>query len=448
MKTNQDDTLTENCFEFFSSRLDQLSSYQREYQKKFQDELGFESYSGWHFPCSPFFVTECHARKIREDLNTLINLAHKLTDLIFSGSWGAHAAYLGLNTQQKDLIAKFAHRPMNQRVARPDVFLSEDSIKVLELNIDTGIGQISSCHTRLQYYKNNTVLSEYFSSNGIEVSYLNPLPRLADYLRRLPQPTWVMQSRRGQPNIFFDGFDKIENQYLHQALGEIFTCHPEDIQLQGQSLYVEKKKIKSVYRYFSPFQLLNRVKEFESILDCLSQNPEIEFDCAPNSLLMENKKNFLLFLNEENHRLFSEKERDAIRRCIPKTYLVEERSASEIEGNKDNYVLKKTASHSGKHVLIGNSLTLVEFQIALKKAISEGDWIAQELVKGREHPTIVLSEGKLHKVKIPFVAHPFLIDGDLCGIDGHIAIYDPNKKHFLNSPGHHEIGACAVALVH
>ena len=134
----------------FPTAFGAFSAHAAAYRRTEAERLGSEPPDGYRLPQLPFWIDADHFGRIESDLKTLLNVVSRLGDLRFGGDYDQWAQYLELKPEHIQAMRPFYGRELGPQIARPDGFLSDDSIRVCELNIDSGIGGFGKAHRRCQ----------------------------------------------------------------------------------------------------------------------------------------------------------------------------------------------------------------------------------------------------------------------------------------------------------
>jgi hypothetical protein len=184
----------------------------------------------------------------------------------------------------------------------------------------------------------------------------------------------------------------------HYVPGDVGSGSRENV-VSGLSrtspgLYAQGRRIDLVYRRVLINDIVAREAECRALVDAYQQRAV----CVANSLRCKipHKKAFFAVLTDERHaNLFSADERELIRRHIPWTAIVEERSVSR-DGTKtdlirllrtarDRFVIKPNDEYGGTGVTLGWETSESDWDAAIARALAERDrgWVAQERITVR-----------------------------------------------------------------
>jgi hypothetical protein len=432
----------------FSSRpaLERLGTWADAHARAETERLGFKHLSSYRFPQLPFWISEDHYMQIERDLRILLNIIPRLGELRFGGNYHRWAEYLGLVPDLIAAMRPFFGRALGPQIARPDGFLTERSVCVCELNIDSGISGFAAAHARFQYYSGHEQLIKILRELGHTQRCLSPLVPWLNLIGAMPKPVWMMIPDT-HSTVAAKKFTDIEVDLLQQTGQGIIATPPESANTRADGISIDGKNIRSVYRAMSDQTLFSSRERFGSVLDCLAQNREIVFTAPKTTSLLENKINLAL-LRDENVRLKLEpRELDVIDRVVPETRKLDHQLAEIVSQDRQTWVLKKANSKSGADICIGNDVSQRKFDAALGDALSETDWVAQRYARSVRLDNLFIVAGALKRIPCPSLAHLFVLEGSLVGMDCEIAVWDQASGAFLNSPGYAEKGDGLIAVL-
>ena len=197
---------------------------------------------------------------------------------------------------------------------------------------------------------------------------------------------------------------------------------PHDMEFRNGVLYAAGRPVDYVYKRVLSTELLQKFGLEHPIIYALRAgaicmaNP---FTCK----MAHKKASFAVVSDERNAHLFSEQEREAIRRHIPWTRIVEERTTFDVHGapidllpwasrNKDHLVLKPNDEYGGKGVLIGWECDQTAWNEALQSALSEPSIVQERAQIAYEDFPALLPDGGLDISRRLVDCDPFIFNGD------------------------------------
>jgi hypothetical protein len=191
----------------------------------------------------------------------------------------------------------------------------------------------------------------------------------------------------------FSEFEILRDAFT--ALGvPAVICDPRDLTFDGKGLFVGGRRIDLVYRRVLINDMIAREAECRALVDAY----QARVVCVANSLRCKipHKKAFFAVLTDDNYRhMFSDEERELIRRHIPWTAVVRDGIVSRdghavdlvphLRSHRDTFVIKPNDEYGGTGVTLGWETTISQWDDAIARALAESDrgWVAQEKIAVR-----------------------------------------------------------------
>jgi len=218
-------------------------------------------------------------------------------------------------------------------------------------------------------------------------------------------------------------------------------CDPRDLEYQpsdvvsgfsrtpghaGPGLYANGERIDLVYRRVLINDMVAREPECRALLDAYTSQTV----CVANSLRCKipHKKAFFAVLTDERYgALFSQAEREMIRRHVPWTVLVEERRVTvgdrpvdlvpHLRAHRDQFVIKPNDEYGGTGVTLGWETSERDWDAAIARAIAERDrgWVAQQRIAVRREMFPVCDAGGMTMRDMLVDFAPYIFRGKLAG---------------------------------
>ncbi|XXY48493.1 hypothetical protein WME91_51670 [Sorangium sp. So ce269] len=319
---------------------------------------------------------------------------------------------------------------------RPDVVMGAEGPRVVETNFDTAVAG---------YEKPDAVWSicaELFELEGQLLRRGRPLAGLRDYFDELAggQPRlihWVRTLAAAPecgPVLTFLNDNGRGIQHIAHYAGEPSPAFPASVPgylHRACSLYT-----------------VNRFREqFTRTLRPLV--PALRGCTVPLSLTALQSKLFLAWLSDPRTRppTLTPDERDAVDALIPETRLLAQlRGAAldRVKRHRGDFILKRTDSHMGKHVVFGCNLGQGEWEGLLRELPDQpaepGDappiWLVQERVRPREYTLLEYTEEGPVERRTGLSCSPYLFGGRLRGFETWSLPFTPDHQmlkdaHFI-----------------
>lgn len=345
------------------------------------------------------------------------------------------------------LFAQLHLRPEEERLARLsvgygractssrlDAFLLPDSLKCAEYNGEAPAGAGYS-ETLGQVFRELPVMEKFFKRYQVH-SY----PLIAKLLDALIASylDWGGTSRRPQMAIVdwrevptWSEFEILKSRFEKMGV-PVVLADPRELEFNGKTLSAHGKTIDLLYRRVLINDIVARPQECAALIKAYEANAV----CVANTFrckIPHVKAFFAVLTDEQNAKLFSNDERELIRRHIPWTRVVAEVRTSHygdpielltfIRQQRENLVLKPSDEYGGTGVTLGWETSESAWDATIEKAISAvsaggdaGCWIVQERIPiRREVFPYITQQGSVESKDMLVDFAPYLFRGRLAG---------------------------------
>jgi hypothetical protein len=295
-------------------------------------------------------------------------------------------------------------------LSRPDAILRADELVFLEFNCDS---------------------PAMMSFADLVTDCLLELPALAPFRGRLQAENRTAKllesllecyreygARRWPPTIAITDWDGQKTRFEHRRLAEAFeaagyptvVCDPRAFRRLEGRLHAGGKRIDIVYRRALFNELVERRSEVVPLLDAYREGSI----CMVNSMrsYLASSKTLLAEMSDEQMR--AEPTDDDGSGQVATTMIVSSQLARRLEAERERWVLKKSESHGGEHVLLPDLVDDAQWRDALKHAAKES-WVMQEYCRV---PTLALPaerDGHVERERKFYNWNPFLFGGRYAG---------------------------------
>jgi hypothetical protein len=339
----------------------------------------------------PHFVTEDDFARIRHVCETVWSAIEKVKDAAIKDESIIYD--LGITEVEKDLISIDPGYRAVSPTARLDSFLTEKAYSFVELNGESpaGIAYVDAAYDVFlqlpvmkkfgDYYNVRPLYGRRFMLDVLLDSY-------EEYLGRKPDSV---------PQIAIVDLKDLPTQKEFELFKEFFEqegypttiCSPDELAFENGRLRAGDFQIDIVYKRLLVNEYLPIMSQYPALLDAYRAGAI----CMVNSFrskLIHKKALFAILTDQRRAGLFSIAEQEAIRRHVPWTRLVragksdyfgEEIDLLEyIKANRDKLVLKPNDDYGGHGITIGWNADETTWNEALRSALANGDYVAQERV--------------------------------------------------------------------
>src|SRR6184192_2934155 len=375
----------------------------------------------------PFFLSPEDETRVRTVAETIADLGERI----------ASAAL-----DDKDLFAQLHLREEEERLARIptgygrastasrlDAFLLPDSLKFAEYNGESPAGAGYS-ETLAEIFRGLPVMGKFAQTHHVH-SY----PLSAKLLDALVMSYLDWGGPSAKPQIAIVDWEDVPTMSEFEILKERFErmgiptliADPRELEWDGKSLVARDKKIDLVYRRVLINDIVAKPAECSALVKAYSANAV----CMANNFrckIPHVKAFFAVLTDEQNGALFSQGERELIRKHIPWTRVVADVKTAHygrtiellafVRQHCENLVLKPSDEYGGSGVTLGWETSEAGWDEAIERALTatNGVWIVQDRIPTRREVfPYILPAGRVDYREMLVDFAPYLFRGKLCG---------------------------------
>jgi hypothetical protein len=355
----------------------------------------------------PHFVTERDFARVTSICETVWGAIQKVKDAAVEDA--TLLDELGLTEIERELVAIDPGYRAVSPTARLDSFLTDDSYSFVELNGESPAG-IAYADVAYEIFSALPVMRRFAGRYNLRTMPGRQL-MLDVLLRAYTEFTGHALERK--PRIAIVDLKGLPTQKEFELFREFFESRgypsiiaaPEELEFTDGRLRAGDFEIDIVYKRLLVNEYLPIIKEYPALLDAYRARAV----CLVNNFRSKtiHKKALFAVLTDERHaRLFTEEEREAIRRHVPWTRKVRaektKHDGEEIDlldytqRARDRLVLKPNDDYGGHGIYIGWNTDEAAWAEALNHALADGDYLVQERVStARETFPALLADGSV-----------------------------------------------------
>jgi uncharacterized circularly permuted ATP-grasp superfamily protein len=375
----------------------------------------------------PFFLSPEDEERVRTVAETIADLGERIASTALADK---HLfAQLHLREEEERLVRIPAGHGRACTASRLDAFLLPDSLKFAEYNGESPAGA-GYAETLAEIFRELPVMDKF--AQMYEVHSYPLSARLLDALV-MSYLDWGGSSKK--PQIAIVDWEDVPTASEFEILKERFErmgiptliADPRELEWDGKSLTAQNKKIDLVYRRVLINDIVAKPAECSALVKAYSANAV----CVANNFrckIPHVKAFFAVLTDEQNDALFSDGEREVIRKHIPWTRVVEDVKTAHygqpiellafVRRERENMVLKPSDEYGGSGVTLGWETSEAAWDAAIELALSakNGAWIAQKRIPiRREIFPYMAQTGKVDYRDMLVDFAPYLFRGKLCG---------------------------------
>ncbi|MCN9243360.1 hypothetical protein NGF19_21675 [Streptomyces sp. RY43-2] len=364
------------------------------------------------------------AEAAAETATTGLRLAELISGFprrVFGDDLEAWAAYLGVPAEDAALMTEALRRPRLRRVAtafmRPDLVLTDDGLKLVELNVATSLGGLST----LAPYTAATRASAYaafLAERGMPLDAPDTAKTWLEVFAGLVRargagPLRVFEATADPADL--DGGRRFFVDMLRSAGHHVRCGLVTDLQLGDTGVTFEGDPIDAVFtaytwhetKAFVPPALTRRLMELDSA-------GLVDFIGSPAAALYDNKGNLALLHDPEFTGLLTAEERALVTRSIPTTVRLRPDTLDRALADRDRLICKPASAYGGKNVEFGSALGERDWRTLLETRLADTD--ERYILQARQHPTTVRLPGAPSATERELVLAPLVFGGTHAGV--------------------------------
>lgn len=413
-------------------------------------ELGV-CYEDESVPINPLILDKDIVNSIASDLPKLANLARKVSIEKYIKNQEA-----SIRSDYLDVISLYIEKKRQPIIMRADAILVDQQLRLLELNIDSGLGGIWEVDFMQKKFLHNPIVKKY--SN-----YQLPSPK-SMFLELIIEAVNSIDFDKNI-NLALIGrkdFDQYYKDQAHELCKWIkdevginaFFCYPEMLRNGGQYITDGNRDYHILYRDSS---VVHSKKNVEAILELLKKSASTKSIVLsdPIDLLIEHKEVLSTLYEEANKEegLLTKIEKQLVMKYIPQTISLsgledKKKVESLLCSEKNRFVLKRCCSHAGEYVYIGEEQTQERWDNLVKNIINNSSdrWIYQENLKSNPYKFEYISKkNEIFHKKQRYTLSPFLFGNHLGGFL--VRIEKDDKHRVLALPINSDMGSTGVVVL-
>jgi uncharacterized circularly permuted ATP-grasp superfamily protein len=365
----------------------------------------------------PFFLDAADEARVRLVGETLAAIGERVVEASLADP--ALLAQAGLSDEEKRLAMIDPGYRRASTASRLDSFLLPDSLMFAEYNAESPAG-LGYSQTLGEIFAALPVMERFRKHYRAE-----PMPIMEAMLQALlaSYDEWGGTAHPPQVAIVdwrevptWSEFEILQDRFVRMGVPTLLA-DPRDLVFANGVLTAHGKKIDLVYRRVLLNDIVARPAECRALIDAYSARAV----CVANTLRCKipHKKAFFAVLHDRrNQHLFSDNEREIIRRHIPVTQVLTADVAASARARRGSLVLKPNDEYGGTGVFLGWEMSVADWDAALQKAVTDAGkvWVVQERIPVRreDFPTFTLKDGVTVKEMLVDFS-PYFFRGRLSG---------------------------------
>ncbi|NOQ27230.1 MAG: hypothetical protein GQ564_17860 [Bacteroidales bacterium] len=370
----------------------------------------------------PTFISKETESYFEQTSISIFNLIKSIPKRIFDNNAQKISEYYKIPLYQVEvLLWSIPTNHIDNLLGRGDFIIDhKNELQCIEYNIATGLGgweqelfvdvYMKSKHIEKFIVDNDLELkkSQFFKylilhiQNAVEVNKINSEQ---NFLRIcIVDPRFVNSDCYEDERIVAIK-NSVESTFKNNNIeGEVIFCNYDQLEGTSNGVFYNKKQIHCLLEWVGSTPA--------SFLRIAQKNKVIILNGAI-TYLMTNKFNISLLSEYQDSKLFTEEERELIKKHIPWTRKLIDKNTHYKDENcslksmvlkkQTNFVLKRSLGSSGDDVFIGSKVSSEIWREKVELALKEESWIVQEYVKPQDYwYQINQNEAALHEIVFGF----------------------------------------------
>jgi len=210
-------------------------------------------------------------------------------------------------------------------------------------------------------------------------------------------------------------FEEFRKAYVNKGYNAVIA-DPRELKYTNGALYYNDMKIDLVYRRIVTRELIDRSDEIQDFINAYKDKAVCVIGPI-KSQIMHNKIIFKILHDEDVLEMFTEDEKEYIKKHIPytKEFKGDKEVYDEVLKNKDKYIIKPTDLYASKGVYAGRDFTLDEWKEKLDKCWNN-DYLYQEYCVPFTRDFVEFEDGKVKVSKFGHIIGLFMYNEKLAGM--------------------------------
>lgn len=363
------------------------------------DVTGF--HTDYPVQCWPTFISAANHREIVRATTSVFRLLRSVPGTIFGDDIARITDYYQIKPRQLASMMLAPPHGLDIAIGRADLIDSESGFKCVEINPFGSLGGIET-EFMLDLYEHSHAYARFVGASGIRPKPQRCMLKLFEHVVRATRESGVASNEVNVAVVSdgdrpaFAGCGDLPQSVFQEALanvgggarGTLVRCGAHEIEERGGDLYCGETRLHAVWEYL-------RFKFYPARFVLAFKRGRITYFNTPVSGYFGSKRNLALLSQALDSDLYGDADRDAIDRYIPWTREVSDREVvfrerrqplpDLLRAHQHDLVLKKGQGYGGEQVFMGESTPAEQWETAIRTALDEGDWIAQEFFKPRTY---------------------------------------------------------------
>jgi uncharacterized circularly permuted ATP-grasp superfamily protein len=374
----------------------------------------------------PFFLTTGDDRRVREVSEAIAAVGERVVKQSLANP--ALLAQAALSPDEERLARIPPGYGTSSTASRLDAFLLPGSLQFAEYNAESPAGP-GYAETLAEVFLSLPVMrrfEEIYRVRKYETMKILLEALLATYREwggKASPPVIGIVDWREVPT--WSEFEILQARFEREGVPTLLS-DPRDLVFDGKNLTAQGRRIDLLYRRVLINDILARQEECNALVEAYAAGAV----CMANALtckIPHKKAFFAVLTDEQNAALFSDAERDLIRRHIPWTRLLADTKTKRdgesfglleyVRRRRDDFVLKPNDDYGGTGVTLGWENDERQWDAALDRALADRAhaWVVQERISIRREVFPMQTANGVEMRDMLVDLAPYLFRGRMAG---------------------------------
>ncbi|MHB9864507.1 hypothetical protein [Streptomyces sp. YIM S03343] len=399
---------------------------------------------GWRSAYPPHLFTADAARETATAGLRLAELISGFPRRVFGEDLTAWTGYLDVPAEDAALMTEALLRPRLRRAAtafmRPDLVLTDEGLKLVELNVAASLGGLSTLAPYTAAAR-DSAYAVFLAERGLRIDAPDTARIWLNVFRGLTRarsegPLRVFEATADPADL--DGGRRFFVDMLRTAGHHVSCGLVTDLELTDAGVTYDGEPVDAVFtaytwhetKRFVPPAVTRRLMELDSA-------GLVDFIGSPAAALYDNKGNLALLHDPEHRGLLTDEERALVTRHIPETFRLRPGTLDRALDHRELLVCKPASAYGGKNLEYGAASSDRAWRTLLQNRLADRD--ERYVLQIRQRPATVRIPGARPAAEREVVLAPLVFGGTHAGV--FLRQAPPRPQSTINASNGAEVAA-------
>jgi glutathionylspermidine synthase len=332
---------------------------------------------GWSYAYPPPVLSAAAEAELESAGPALARLITDLPQRVFGEDFQAWANFLGVYGEDAQLVVAAAATPRFRDRAllfmRPDLIVTEQGLRLVELNVSTPLGGLST-HDPYRRVIGGLQVARLLDEQGVRLRAPEMAPiwlaALARAIGERSSPCTVFEATANPADL--DSGRRFLLDLLESGGYRVCAGLVTDLQLGDDGVHYQGNRIDVVYTAYTWYETKRYVPAgLTSQLMELDRRNQVAFINAPATALFDSKANLELLTGPQHRHLMTAPERKLVERYVPETFRLTSDSYQRALEEQHELICKPALAYGGKGVSYGPAMSSSAWRSLLDERLAE-----------------------------------------------------------------------------